>query len=393
MEISKEALRKLADAIAQKTDQLKAPDTPRNYLGGSEITGCKRKTVALHLGIKQTDPRSYWNSVRLRIGDLIEESVVNAYKQVLSNSALRLAKTGDDQLEISPGEPPIKLHPDGVFVLNDQPIALLEVKSAGERSFEMQAERPHAEYIGQVTGEMHYSKIPFTIMHIARVEDPSQRRIFVIPYNEEVGEWFHERANTIYQYIRSGELPDGEPSALCNYCAWRSGCPFAMKGQHKPMPEDVEEHLVKPTKDIIRKVNLYLDLADEQKRIKSEMDAIRKEIIDYLESHNATGLDLNDEGISCKLTKPIVRRELDKDKVLELVPADILAECYKVTVGKPSLRIQRTKAKTATKATDAADKAREPARAKKPQAKTTKKPQAKTKKEPAEEEPTLFEAA
>jgi len=345
---------KLGHAIYKKATAVPYNDQDRGYLGGSEISGCIRKTVAKHLHMPQTHPRSKVASRRLQLGHIIEAWVVEDFQYGIADSKhVRLTHTGNDQFDIIPQTTPIQLHPDGLFSIKDGPswtdVAWLEIKSASEKSLKRQKEDGlYPEYIGQAIGEMHYGKPKMVLFHVSQLDKMDSYIQRVVPYEKGAGEWFDARAKHVHALIEAQELPEGEPTALCSFCPFQGACSASGHQAWRNAPRGTNQELIQPTKEAAEKVRKYMALNARKKDIDTQMKTLREYVEVHLSKSESMGYDMNRERISCKFTKPSIKRKLDMAKILAKVPAEILLECYKEDVIPPTLRIGAKRGKTNT---------------------------------------------
>jgi len=341
MNVTSGQLLRLGDAVYKKAIAVPYADEDRGYLGGSEVSGCVRKTVAKHLHMPQTHPRSRVAARRLELGHIVEAWVVEDFLYGIGDSKhVRLSHTGKDQYDIKPDDAPIQLHPDGLFSIKSNAewldVAWLEIKSASKDSLNRQHQDGlYPEYIGQAIGEMHYGNPNMVLFHVAQVDKLDSYFQRIVSYEKGAGEWFDERAKYIHRLIKEKELPEGEPTALCQFCPFQGACSASGQNTWRNVPRETEQELVKPTQAASEKVREYMNLNARKKSIEAQMKALREYVEADLSQSSAAGYDLGSEGVSCKFTKPSIQRKIDMKKVLQKVPAEILTECYAESVVAP----------------------------------------------------------
>lgn len=303
-----------------------------------------------------------YNNLNFRIGSALEPMIV----QMCADNGLDLYFTGDNQLEITHGDPYRTGHPDGLATLTDASaitpwlaehlpsdalirllggaMPVLEVKTLNPRNFRIFREKGldltnslMRKYYGQAQEYLHTLASPSSdelwdsaeyrallasgkprpawVLFVAFSKGEQEFCFRVIEADPE----FFEKSNArihieVADKLHAGEVPapsyDGR-SAECFFCSFKSLCPAAAGVTGEAVDLD-DLPVVAPTDPKLlghldALAARYHDISEMMSSLKSERDSLRDQILDSLEQDTR----MYTQGFKVKHGSVKGRRQLD----------------------------------------------------------------------------------
>ncbi|AEA33624.1 hypothetical protein [Hippea maritima] len=267
----------------------------KDYVGASDIGQCERKVVLSK--VENVDTSAEQKTVMLR-GHLSE----NVVGDILEKAGLYFKR----QYEvIHPQYSFIRAHIDFLFQAKNGTKGVLEVKTTTGIPDE-----PYMSWVLQLQMQMNLVKLRFP-------QDEVKGAILVLDLSSgEIKEFngftpnsnifavLVEKAKRIYEKVRNNDKQNlkTEVSFLCGSCPFKATCP-EWSGDEQKVSDDIR-----------RLVEYYKSLAEDEKELKKEKEAVKQDLIKVIGEGE---LKFNGNKVTVKNT---VRKSLDSKALQKELP-------------------------------------------------------------------------
>ncbi|RDU66487.1 Dna2/Cas4 domain-containing protein [Helicobacter equorum] len=253
------------------------------YIGSSDIGQCPRKVF-----FSKNMPQEHslqQNMIFLR-GHLAENIIKAGFSGNKIQFEEQFEVEGKDQYRF------VRTHIDFLIHLNEEEKIIVECKSVNTIP-----KTPYESWVLQTQLQMGLLKennfpIKRGIIAVINV-NTGELEAFELQFSQELFNVALKRAEMLWEALKNNREPFPEKGNLCSYCQVKASCP-ALKGEN--LPEELEVLAV-----------TYNELQKQQKSTSNEVDAIKKQIIDFM---SATGIH------KAKVNNLMVSYSVQKGKVL-----------------------------------------------------------------------------
>jgi CRISPR/Cas system-associated exonuclease Cas4 (RecB family) len=290
-------------------------------VGGSEIKDCMLKVVLNKL--HGSEAFAFTTLAKFFRGHRQEEFNAPIHRLIAAEDGVSWAP---QVRVVHRDHPELRAHVDNVYFVS--PNGTLEEAThicvIEEKNAKVVPDTPHDNHVFQLHYQMGLLKNNFpqaeVVGQIYGTDLNGEHTDFdmLARYQPAVAEDLFLRGRQIMEHVRSGTLPDPEANLLCGFCPHLSSCPSWVDPKQPPMAAEIQ-HAAKR----------YKELGDTIKRLNSEKDKLKDQLIATLTAQNRNWFKGQiDTGVFVRVTEMPGR--VTYDKQLEVDHPEIAEKFRKI---------------------------------------------------------------